>query len=332
VAFILFLFMMIMPLGQAFGAISSVNQALGALGRIQEIISLPSESDDDVASTDVAAVDNLGVAVEFVGVSFDYPEAAHKTEAEKLVAETLGEESLATAEIAIVSRHQGPVLDAVSFAVPVGSKTAIVGPSGAGKSSLLSLMERFYDPTSGVIKVFGHESPSLPRETLRGYFGYVEQDAPVLAGTIRDNLLIGSPEASDDQLTAVLDEVNLRDILSRDPQGLDAQVGEGGVLLSGGERQRMAIARALLQAPAILLLDESTSSLDGPNELLMKHAIDKVSQERTVIVIAHRLATVVDSDQIIVLSEGTIDAIGTHEELLTSSSLYKNLAEHQLLV
>ena len=332
VAFILFLFMMIMPLGQAFGAISSVNQALGALGRIQEIISLPSESDDDVASTDVAAVDNLGVAVEFVGVSFDYPEAAHKTEAEKLVAETLGEESLATAEIAIVSRHQGPVLDAVSFAVPVGSKTAIVGPSGAGKSSLLSLMERFYDPTSGVIKVFGHESPSLPRETLRAYFGYVEQDAPVLAGTIRDNLLIGSPEASDDQLTAVLDEVNLRDILSRDPQGLDAQVGEGGVLLSGGERQRMAIARALLQAPAILLLDESTSSLDGPNELLMKHAIDKVSQERTVIVIAHRLATVVDSDQIIVLSEGTIDAIGTHEELLTSSSLYKNLAEHQLLV
>lgn len=332
VAFILFLFMMIMPLGQAFGAISSVNQALGALGRIQEIISLPSESDDNVASTDVAAVDNLGVAVEFVGVSFDYPEAAHKTEAEKLVAETLGEESLATAEIAIVSRHQGPVLDDVSFAVPVGSKTAIVGPSGAGKSSLLSLMERFYDPTSGVIKVFGHDSPSLPRETLRGYFGYVEQDAPVLAGTIRDNLLIGSPEASDDQLTAVLDEVNLRDILSRDPQGLDAQVGEGGVLLSGGERQRMAIARALLQAPAILLLDESTSSLDGPNELLMKHAIDKVSQERTVIVIAHRLATVVDSDQIIVLSEGTIDAIGTHEELLTSSSLYKNLAEHQLLV
>ena len=332
VAFILFLFMMIMPLGQAFGAISSVNQALGALGRIQEIISLPSESDGDVVSNNVATAENHGVAVEFVGVSFDYPEAAHKTEAEKLVAETLGEESLATAEIAIVSRHQGPVLDDVSFAVPVGSKTAIVGPSGAGKSSLLSLMERFYDPTSGVIKVFGHDSPSLPRETLRGYFGYVEQDAPVLAGTIRDNLLIGSPGASDDQLTAVLDEVNLHDILSRDPQGLDAQVGEGGVLLSGGERQRMAIARALLQAPAILLLDESTSSLDGPNELLMKHAIDKVSQERTVIVIAHRLATVVDSDQIIVLSGGKIDAIGTHDELLTSSSLYKNLAEHQLLV
>ena len=332
VAFILFLFMMIMPLGQAFGAISSVNQALGALGRIQEIISLPSESDSDAVLTDVVATDNNDVAVEFVNVSFDYPEAAHKTEAEKLVAETLGEESLATAEIAVVSDRKGPVLDGVSFTVPVGSKTAIVGPSGAGKSSLLSLMERFYDPTSGVIKVFGHESPSLPRETLRGYFGYVEQDAPVLAGTIRDNLLIGSPDATDEQLTAVLDEVNLRDILSRAPHGLDAQVGEGGVLLSGGERQRMAIARALLQSPAILLLDESTSSLDGPNELLMKHAIDKVSKERTVIVIAHRLATVVDSDQIIVLAAGTIEAIGTHDELLDKSTLYKNLAEHQLLV
>ena len=332
VAFILFLFMMIMPLGQAFGAITSVNQALGALGRIQEIISLPSETDNDVVVGSSAETFHGSTAVEFKEVSFRYPELAHKTEAEKLVAETLGEASLATGEIALPQRSGGPVLDGVSFAVPTGSKTAIVGPSGAGKSSILSLMERFYDPTSGVITVFGHDSHAMPRSTLRGYFGYVEQDAPVLAGTIRDNLLIASPNASDDALEAVLEEVNLREILSRDPQGLDAQVGEGGVLLSGGERQRLAIARALLQAPAILLLDESTSSLDGPNELLMKQAIDKVSKERTVIVIAHRLATVVDSDQIIVLNDGTIDATGTHEELLSRSTLYRNLAEHQLLV
>jgi ABC-type multidrug transport system fused ATPase/permease subunit len=334
VAFILFLFMMIMPLGQAFGAITSVNQALGALGRIQEIISLPSETEQDVVSEEVATGTQGALAIEFADVSFRYPESAHKTEAEKVLAETLGThhlESLTTGEITMPAERP-TVLQSVSFTIPVGSKTAIVGPSGAGKSSLLSLLERFYDPQSGTIRVFGHDVTTLSRDTLRALFGYVEQDAPVLAGTIRDNLLIGSPGATEKELLEVLDEVNLTAILDRDVKGLDAEVGEGGVLLSGGERQRLAIARALLEAPPILLLDESTSSLDGPNELLMKIAIDKVSKNRTLVVIAHRLATVVDSDQIIVLDKGQVDAVGTHDELLSSSALYKDLAEHQLLV
>jgi ABC-type multidrug transport system fused ATPase/permease subunit len=337
VAFILFLFMMIMPLGQAFGAISSVNQALGALGRIQEIISLPSETDNDrvQVSKAQAPAPRGKTAVEFSKVGFSYPQSAHKTEAEKLVAETLGEhevEALTTGEVAALRPTRDRVLDKVSFKVPLGSKTAIVGPSGAGKSSVLSLMERFYDPQSGSISVFGTPVVDLERGQLRSYFGYVEQDAPVLAGTIRDNLLIGAPGATEEQLREVLESVNLTEILDRDARGLDAEVGEAGVLLSGGERQRLAIARALLQAPPILLMDESTSSLDGPNEVLMKHAIDRVAQDRTVIVIAHRLATVVDSDQIIVLNQGTVEAIGTHDELLLSSALYKDLAEHQLLV
>lgn len=337
VAFILFLFLMIMPLGQAFGAITSVNQALGALGRIQEIISLPGETDNDVTRTLRADIDvhARGVAVEFSGVTFSYPRLAHRTEAEKLVAETLGEphvETLTTGSAPIHTAPRGAVLNNVSFRVPVGSKTAIVGPSGAGKSSVLSLMERFYDPQEGTISVFGESTTSLQREQLRGFFGYVEQDAPVLAGTIRDNLLIGAPSANERQLREVLASVNLTDILERDPRGLDAEVGEAGVLLSGGERQRLAIARALLQSPPILLLDESTSSLDGPNEALMKQAIDRVAVDRTVIVIAHRLATVVDSDMIIVLNHGRVEASGTHEELVKTSALYKDLAEHQLLV
>lgn len=334
VAFILFLFMMIMPLGQAFGAITSVNQALGALGRIHEIIALPSESESDTSRGHASVVQEGPWAIEFDSVSFRYPETAHKTEAEKLLAETLGTHDLdavPTGEVTLPTQRDA-VLEKVSFTIPSGSKTAIVGPSGAGKSSLLSLLERFYDPQDGTIRVFGQDITEMSRESLRSLFGYVEQDAPVLAGTIRDNLLIGSPEAKEHELHTVLEEVNLTGILERDPQGLDAQVGEGGVLLSGGERQRLAIARALLQAPSVLLLDESTSSLDGPNELLMKNAIDKVSQGRTLVVIAHRLATVVDSDQIIVLSNGSVDAVGTHEELLTSSALYRDLAEHQLLV
>ncbi|MGA1452858.1 MAG: ABC transporter ATP-binding protein [Pontimonas sp.] len=334
VAFILFLFMMIMPLGQAFGAITSVNQALGALGRIQEIISLPSETEQDTVTAYSEPESQGPFAIEFDGVSFSYPASAHKTEAEKVLAETLGThdlDTLATGEISLPA-HRDTVLKTVSFQIPVGSKTAIVGPSGAGKSSLLSLLERFYDPQSGSIRVFGNDITGLSRQSLRSLFGYVEQDAPVLAGSIRDNLTIASPTASDEDLRSVLDEVNLTGILDRDERGLDAQVGEGGVLLSGGERQRLAIARALLQSPPVLLLDESTSSLDGPNELLMKTAIDKVSQNRTLVVIAHRLATVVDSDQIIVLSQGQIDAVGNHAELLESSALYRDLAEHQLLV
>ena len=333
VAFILFLFMMIMPLGQAFGAISSVNQALGALGRIQEIISLPSETEHDVVSASVTEALDTPIAIEFADVSFRYPESAHKTEAEKLLVQELGTkglETLSNAEIPLPASRD-TVLRGISFTIPVGSKTAIVGPSGAGKSSIFSLIERFYDPQFGTIRVFGHDATTLSRQSLRSLLGYVEQDAPVLAGTIRDNLLIGSPLASDTELLSVLEEVNLSAILERDPQGLDAQVGEGGVLLSGGERQRLAIARALLQAPPILFLDESTSSLDGPNELLMKTAIDKVSKNRTLVVIAHRLATVVNSDQIIVLKDGEVQASGTHEQLLASSELYQDLAHHQLL-
>ncbi len=322
VAFILFLFLMIGPLGQAFGAITSVNSALGALGRIQEIIALPSETDGDAALTPAPAdPSSTEVALAFEEVGFRYPEQARRTEAEKAAAAVAGEVERDTT-----------VLRGVSFSVPTGSRTALVGPSGAGKSTVLALIERFYDASEGVIRMGGVDIRALDRTELRSRIGYVEQDAPVLAGTLRQNLLLGTPEASDEQCIAVLRSVNLGEVLDRTDAGLDAQVGEDGVMLSGGERQRLAIARALLAAPPILLLDESTSSLDGRNEQLMREAIDAVAENRTLIVIAHRLSTVVDSDQIVVLDHGRVVGTGTHSELVAEVPLYRDLAKHQLLV
>jgi ATP-binding cassette subfamily B protein len=323
VAFILFLFLMIMPLGQAFGAVTSVSQALGALGRIQEIMRIPSEDEGDAAvevAPDLATDD----AIRFDEVRFRYPDAAHATEGEKVIASELGEGALEPAE--------REVLHGVSFAVPRGARVALVGPSGAGKSTILSLIERFYDPTDGVVRVNGVDVRGLPREELRARIGYVEQDAPVLAGSIRDNLTLGTPAATDAQCIEVLRAVNLGEVLDRDPAGLDAAVGEEGVMLSGGERQRLAIARALLAAPPILLLDEATASLDGVNEQLLREAIDAVAEDRTLLVIAHRLSTVVDSDLIVVLDHGRVVGTGTHSELVVSTPLYRDLAKHQLLV
>lgn len=317
VAFILFLFLMIMPLGQAFGAVTSVNQALGALGRIQEIMRIPAEDDGDQAIEAVPAIETDD-AIRFEDVRFSYPAAAV----------ALRE----SAEAAPSDASDREVLHGVSFAVPRGARVALVGPSGAGKSTILSLIERFYDPTSGVVRLDGVDVRALPREELRGRIGYVEQDAPVLAGSIRDNLTLGTPDARDEQCIHVLRAVNLGEVLERDPAGLDAAVGEEGVMLSGGERQRLAIARALLSAPPILLLDEATASLDGVNEQLLREAIDAVAADRTLLVIAHRLSTVVDSDVIVVLDHGQVVGVGTHSELVASTPLYRDLAKHQLLV
>lgn len=316
VAFLMFLFLLVMPLAQMIGAATAVSQALGALGRIQEIVRLPSEDADDRPSGDSAIAGAPAIA--FDDVRFSYPEAVVRSRRE-----AIDRTSDAPAPV---------VLDGVSFAVAPGTRTAIVGPSGAGKSTIFALIERFYDPTGGRILVGGRDARDVPRAELRSGIGYVEQDAPVLAGSLRDNLTLGTPGADDAALLAVLDRVNLSELVGRSPEGLDSEVGEHGVMLSGGERQRLAIARALLAAPPVLLLDESTSSLDGRNEAQLKAAIDEVATGRTLLVIAHRLATVVDADQIVVLESGRVVATGSHDELLQSSPLYRELAEHQLLV
>ena len=297
ITFVLLMFTMSRPLGQAFGAYSSIQSALGALARIQEVLDVDLEETSDVIKDARKSKNNT--AIEFKKVNFGYGEAE--------------------------------VLNGVSFKIERGSRVAIVGPSGSGKSTSFSLIERFYEPTSGQILLDGQPVTSISRSDLRAQIGYVEQDAPVLAGSIKDNLLIGKPDAADKELKKVLDEVNLTEVLKRDKRGLTAEVGENGIMLSGGERQRLAIARALLAAPPILLLDESTASLDGLNEQRMREALDAVAKNRTVIVIAHRLSTVVDSDQIIVLKSGKVIGTGTHKQLLKSTPLYKELAATQML-
>ena len=313
VSFILLLFLLIRPLGSAFGAYSSVQTALGALARIQEMLDITTEGEVPQVGEVCPRSPQNDIALEFVGVDFEYAAPA-------------------AADDSVAAPVAASVLKNVNFKVARGSRVAIVGPSGAGKSTILSLIERFYEPTAGEIRLDGQAITSISRDELRAQLGYVEQDAPVLAGTIRANLLLGTPGASDEQLVEVLTAVNLTEVLERDPRGLDAEVGENGVMLSGGERQRLAIARTLLTANPILLLDESTAALDGLNEQRMREAIDAVAKQRTLIVIAHRLSTVVDSDQIIVLENGSVVGVGTHSELVKSTPLYRDLAKHQLLV
>ncbi|WP_221585904.1 ABC transporter ATP-binding protein [Microbacterium sp. G2-8] len=358
VTFAMFLFLMIMPLASAFGALTSVSQALGALGRIQEILDLPEEDADDrvrdsttpsirgpEAPTDAASPSSTTAstagrsgeaedtpAIAFREVRFRYPEnvVEARLKATREVRESAGDAHL-DADIDDTATAED-VLRGISFDVPAGSRVALVGPSGAGKSTILSLIERFYDATAGEIRLHGRDIRDLPRTALRAQFGYVEQDAPTLAGSLADNLRLASPDSSDEACDRALRAVNLGHVVDRSPQGIDTPVGEDGVMLSGGERQRLAIARALLAAPPILLLDESTSSLDGVNEQRMREAIDAVAAGRTLIVIAHRLSTVVDSDRIVVLERGEVIGQGTHAELLETTPLYRELARHQLLV
>lgn len=222
-----------------------------------------------------------------------------------------------------------PVLRHISFAVEPGQKIALVGHSGSGKSTLVSLIPRFYDLESGAILLDGVELTRLKLKFLRDQVGIVLQDPILFSGSIRDNIRYGNPRASEAQVIEACKAANAYDFIRRLPQGLDTEVGERGALLSGGQKQRLTIARAFLKSPRILILDEATSSLDTESEQLVQEALDRLMVQRTTIIIAHRLSTVVNADRILVLHHGTIVETGTHAELLNAGTIYHQLYSRQ---
>ncbi|MFE6488828.1 ABC transporter ATP-binding protein [Streptomyces sp. NPDC088747] len=299
VAFLLYVFYLMSPIQQVVGAITQYQTGAAALARIQEALELPAEP--ATAPTPLPASSAEPAAVTFDDVRFRYAD-----------------------DLPYV--HHG-----VTFAVPARGMTAFVGPSGAGKTTVFSLIERFYDAESGVITFDGRRLEDWDLSQLRSSIGYVEQDAPVLSGSLLDNLLLGNPDADEAEVTRVLKTTRLDGLVARLPHGLDTLVGHRGTKLSGGERQRVAIARALLRHPRLLLLDEATSQLDAVNEAALRDTVADVARTTTVFVVAHRLSTVTMADRIVVIDAGRVRAVGTHRELVAGDPLYAELAATQFL-
>ena len=221
------------------------------------------------------------------------------------------------------------MLSAVSFRVAPGEVVAIVGPSGAGKSTLFQLVLRFYDPTRGVVTLDGVDVAKLDPAALRAEIAFVPQDAFIFGASVADNIAYGAPGASREAIAAAARQAAADGFISALPQGYDTVLGERGVTLSGGERQRIAIARALLKDAPVLLLDEATSALDAESETLVQSALETLMKGRTTLVIAHRLATIVNAHRILVVEAGSIVEEGTHASLLAANGLYARLARLQ---
>ena len=294
-----------------------VMTALVSFERVFEVLDLPSMVNEDPGAVALSA--DAG-RVEFEHVAFRYPRA--------------DEVSLASLETVarVESRDNGLVLSDVSFTALPGQMVALVGPSGAGKTTITHLVARLYDVTSGSVRVDGHDVRQVTLQSLEDAVGYVTQDAHMFHDTIRANLRYARPGAGDQELWDALDAAQVGALVRTLPDGLDTVVGDRGYRLSGGERQRLAIARLLLKAPSIVVLDEATAHQDSESEVAVQRALDRALEGRTSLVIAHRLSTVRNADLILVVADGRIVASGTHAELLQQGGLYADLYATQFAV
>jgi ATP-binding cassette subfamily B protein len=241
----------------------------------------------------------------------------------------IGQGAIAFNDVHFFYDADRPILKGVSFEVPAGKTVAVVGPSGAGKSTISRLLYRFYDVQKGSITVDGQDVRDITQKSLRAAIGMVPQDTVLFNDTIAYNVRYGRPSASDAEVTAATEIAQISQFIDHLPQGFDTMVGERGLKLSGGEKQRVAIARTILKAPPILILDEATSALDTNTEREIQSALDVVSKNRTTLVIAHRLSTVIGADEIIVLQDGQIAERGTHDGLLGQNGLYAQMWNRQ---
>ncbi len=293
-----------------------VMTALVSFDRVFEVLDLPSPIQE---KPDAVALPRTAASLQFEDVSFSYPRA------DEISLASL--ENVARAE----SRDSGEVLHHLGFAAEPGQMVALVGPSGAGKTTVTHLVARLYDATSGVVRVGGEDVRDVTLQSLEDVVGYVTQDAHMFHDTIRENLLYARPGADDDQIWAALEAGQIAELVRSLPDGLDTVVGDRGYRLSGGERQRLAIARLLLKAPPIVVLDEATAHLDSESEVAVQRALDAALAGRTSLVIAHRLSTVRDADLILVVEAGRIVQRGTHAQLLAQGGLYADLYRTQFL-
>ncbi|MGE7604375.1 ABC transporter ATP-binding protein [Peribacillus sp. NPDC097675] len=294
VAIIIYMIQIIVPFSQLASFFTAFQKAMGATERIQNVLSIPGETYEGKHGTLVTA------DFTFKNVSFSYQTAK-------------------------------PILQDISFTVPANKTVALVGPSGGGKTTIFSLIERFYEPTNGQITLGPVSIKDIDLSLWRSQIGYVSQESPIMTGSIKENIAYGLGRHVElDEIIGAAKMANAERFIEKLPEGFDTEVGERGVKLSGGQRQRIAIARAVLRNPKILLLDEATSNLDSESELLVQQAIKNLMAGRTTIIIAHRLSTVIEADQLLVVEEGRITGAGTHEELLTSHDLYRKLATQQL--